>query len=286
MIAAKRGAPALREEHNSALNLQKAADLRRKQIEHEKNLENAKEEYIKAWDLIEIYHSERGWKRLSQALRVMNGLSSESARLRAVKEQITIRVNGFGWEEAAHAWSKSGVAYSSSELMKHFVEVVLPMEEKLGIPIEPPLKFQDNTTKYTLGTQSGLSVDNVGMNIKSTEEIKADAMMERARRESVGETDRDANLQAHTMPKVDETLVGFRIEYCFSYLDQDGGEFYGWCDGVVERIVNAEKRMVDIRWNKDKVHEDDVEVSRHQLKIRGWNAKKVGAWRKFVGDQI
>ena len=64
MIAAKRGAPALRKEHNVALKLQKEADLRRKRIEHEKNLENAKEEYIKAWDLIDIYHSERGWKKL------------------------------------------------------------------------------------------------------------------------------------------------------------------------------------------------------------------------------
>ena len=44
--------------------------------------------------------------------------------------------------------------------------------------------------------------------------------------------------------------------------------------------------MVDIRWNEQKVHKDDVKVSRHQLKIRGKNAKKVGAWRKFIGDQI
>ena len=33
-------------------------------------MENAKEEYIKAWDYIEIYHSECGWKKLSQVWRV------------------------------------------------------------------------------------------------------------------------------------------------------------------------------------------------------------------------
>ena len=45
--------------------------------------------------------------------------------------------------------------------------------------------------------------------------------------------------------------------------------------------------MVDIRWNEEKVPEnDDTPVSRHKLKIRSWNRKKVGAWRKFVGDQI
>lgn len=286
MIAAKRGAPALRKEHNVALNLQKEADLRRKRIEHEKNLENAKEEYIKAWDLIDVYHSDRGWKKLSQARRVFNSLSSEPARLKAVKEQITIRVRGFGWKEAAHAWSKGGTAYDSLELMKHFVDVILPMEAKLGVPCEPRFKIQDNTAKYALGTDSGLSVENVALNTKSVEDLKAEAMMERERREAEGETDRDANLQSHTMPKIDDTLVGFSIEYCFAYLDDDGGEYYAWIDGVVERIVNAEKRMVDIRWNEEKVHADDVTVSRHQLKIRGWNGRKVGAWRKFVGNQI
>ena len=69
-------------------------------------------------------------------------------------------------------------------------------------------------------------------------------------------------------------------------MDADGGEYHAWCDGVVERIVNAEKRMVDIRRNEEKVHEDDEKVTRHQLNIRGWNRKKVSAWRKYVGDQI
>ena len=64
------------------------------------------------------------------------------------------------------------------------------------------------------------------------------------------------------------------------------GEYLAWCDGIVDKIGNAEKRMVDIRWNEEKVHEDDVRVSRHQLQIRKWNAKKVGAWRKYIGDQI
>ena len=92
-------------------------------------IEKAKEAYIRAWKLIEIYRSERGWKTLSQSWRTFNQLSSESARLRAVKEQIVIRWKGFGWDEAAHAWSKDQRPYSSLELMNHFVKVVLPMEK-------------------------------------------------------------------------------------------------------------------------------------------------------------
>ena len=45
IVAAKRGAPGLRRVHDDALKLQKRADLKRHQIEHEKNIENAKEQY-------------------------------------------------------------------------------------------------------------------------------------------------------------------------------------------------------------------------------------------------
>ena len=54
VVAAKCGAKNLKEEHDQALELQKRADLRRKQAEHEMRVENAKEEYKKAWDLIDV----------------------------------------------------------------------------------------------------------------------------------------------------------------------------------------------------------------------------------------
>ena len=43
------------------------------------------------------------------------------------------------------------------------------------------------------------------------------------------------------MPKVDDSLIGFKIEYAFTYLDDDGStytyDYDGWCDGVVEKII-------------------------------------------------
>ena len=62
-----------------------------------------------------------------------------------------IRSKGFGWEEAGHAWSKNGQVFTSRELMKHFIEKVLPMEDELGVPDEPPMKLQSVSEKYTLG---------------------------------------------------------------------------------------------------------------------------------------
>ena len=106
------------------------------------------------------------------------------------------------------------------------------------------------------------------------------------RREEVGETDRDAIRQTYVMPEVDENLVGFKIEYCFTYSDDDGTPYDAWCDGVVEKVINEKTRMVLIRWNEKKVHEGDQLVSRHKLAIRSWNPKnpKGGAWREYFGN--
>ena len=100
IVAAKRGAPGLRRVHDDALKLQKQADLKRHQIEHEKNIEIAKEQYIVACDYFDRYNSERCWKSSEDGWVVFNQLKSESAKIKAVKEQIMIRTKGFGWDDA------------------------------------------------------------------------------------------------------------------------------------------------------------------------------------------
>ena len=56
----------MKKEHDDALELQKKADLKRKQAEQERRVEKAKEEYIKAWDLIEIYESEQNLQQIAK----------------------------------------------------------------------------------------------------------------------------------------------------------------------------------------------------------------------------
>eukprot|EP00956_Cyclotella_meneghiniana_P033237 scaffold94673_cov49-Cyclotella_meneghiniana.AAC.1 len=74
--------------------------------------------------------SERRWKSAREAMTVYNQLRSETARKKAVKEQIMIRRLGFGWEDCAHAWSCGDHTYSSSsrELLNFLKETVLPIE--------------------------------------------------------------------------------------------------------------------------------------------------------------
>ena len=87
------------------------------------------------------------------------------------------------------------------------------------------------------------------------------------------------------MPEFNDDLIGFNIEYCFTYLDEeDGTEYPAWCDGVVESIVNERLRTVMIRWNADKVAEGDALVNKHPLMKSCWNPKnpKQNAWREYI----
>jgi hypothetical protein len=88
------------------------------------------------------------------------------------------------------------------------------------------------------------------------------------------------------MPAFDDSLIGFKIEFCFSYVDDEGGTYPAWCEGVIESIVNSKLRTVMIRWNADKVADGDLFVSKHTLTKHGWNPKyaKENAWRAYVGD--
>jgi hypothetical protein len=220
-------------------------------------------------------------------LEVYNSLTSESAKLKAVKEQILIRRKGTIGEEAGHKWSQNGYYYTSKELLDHFIHVVLPMEKDRDVPTEPPVEFRGGISdQHTLGTMTDLEYINKNQIGMSIEEIKANAIKERERRELEGETDRYTNLQSNIQPAFDDSLIGFKIEYCFSYDEEDGTPYLAWCDGEVVSIVNERTRMVMIKWNKEKVVEGDALESKHKLLVSRWNPRiaRMGAWRAFVGE--
>ena len=139
-----------------------------------------------------------------------------------MKEQFLIRKIGFGWVECSHQWSQEGYHYSSKELLAHLTNMVIPFEIKCGIPLQVPMIVtKGHSTKYKLGTESALDFKNDSLNVKSVEEMKDDAIEEQQRRENDFQTDRDANLQPNIMPSVDDTLIGFEIEYLFEYYDEE-----------------------------------------------------------------
>ena len=52
--------------------------------------------------------------------------------------------------------------------------------------------------------------------------------------------------QSNIMPSVNDSLIGYHIDYCFEYNNDEGdGAYLGLLDGVVQKIINAKTRMVD-----------------------------------------
>ena len=128
--------------------------------QHSKRMLREKgEKYIEAMNYIEQYHSGRCWKTAEQARREFELLDSDPKRLKAVKEQISIRRKGFGWEDVGHYWSKDGYTYTSRELFDHFVNVVLEAERTRDIPTEPDVSLSVDNCRYTLGTMTALMID-------------------------------------------------------------------------------------------------------------------------------
>ena len=63
--------------------------------------------------------------------------------------------------------------------------------------------------------------------------------------EERGEGNRWSEMQFNIMPKVDETLVGFKIEMLFDYPNEiKGGTYIDWAHGVVEEVINSKSNRV------------------------------------------
>ena len=289
VITAKRGATKLRRQHDTALERQKAARLKHEELAHKRKLESSKEQFIIAFGFYERYSSGRCWKSITESYQIFNQLNSESARVKAVKEQIMIRVKGFGWEDLKHPWSKNNVPYTSIELMNHFVQVILTAEREREIPDGPSMNLPGPSEKLKLGTTTELEVGG-GENANTVgfrDQMVQEAEDELNRRVADGKIDLDRERQTNIMPVIDENFVGYHIDYCFEYFDDEGDNTYlGWCDGIVQKVLNPNTRMVEIKWNEKKVMEGDPVVTRQKLLIRSWNPKhpSSGAWRQFLGD--
>ena len=93
---------------------------------------------------------------MTKARRNFSKLTSETAKKEAVKEQIRVRVVGFGWKDLLCAWSKDGKAYSADTLLKHLIERVIPEQKRRRIPKVPPVELPSRVERGQLGTRSSV----------------------------------------------------------------------------------------------------------------------------------
>jgi hypothetical protein len=76
----------------------------KEELAKETGMENAMEEFIDGLYYHGMYFSEACWKDDPRVVkRNLKKLKSETAKYIALKENILIRVKGFGWELCKHA---------------------------------------------------------------------------------------------------------------------------------------------------------------------------------------
>ena len=107
----------------------------------QKKIDASREEYIVVVYFYEMYYSDRCWKNKRVARAQFGVLSSEAARLRAVKEQHLICTLGLGWMQAHHPWSKNGKVYSDTHLLINLCSVVISLAKELIVPDDAPVKL-------------------------------------------------------------------------------------------------------------------------------------------------
>ena len=100
----------------------------------------------------------------------------------------------------------------------------------------------------------------------------------------MGEGDRWSERQKHCEPKINDSLVGYKIEMLFSYTEPDGAKLYNWYNGVVTSVKNERTRCVEVTWNPACLGDDDKRVTNEKLLPTKYNPKekKERAWRQYL----
>jgi hypothetical protein len=98
-------------------------------------------EYANALTYIDMFHSGARWKSKVDAKKSFSKLNSHTAKLEAVKDQIGIRVIGFGRKDVHHPWSKNGVDCTAKELLNHLINNIISQQKHGGVPEAPPMSL-------------------------------------------------------------------------------------------------------------------------------------------------
>ena len=277
IMMALRMAPKIRIQEAAALQKQSNYKLEKQKILEKAKIVAATEEYTQALVLIEQYHSPACLRNEEQVEREYIKLTSETAKINLMKQQITIRVKGFGWKETCHhAWSKEGTMFTGDQLKDHLVNVIFPYERLQTIPTVPKVNLptRQSELKLTLGT---VSHDVQGLNENSQE-------LEEKLREKADEEldlrDIDGNFQAITAPTMAD-LLGKRIQYKFEMDEVDeetGAAKLIWYTGRVVCLVNNGNKVRMVWEDEDERDSDET------LLPTKYNRQTNKSWRLYIED--
>ncbi len=200
VVTSKWHAPESCQKFHESLCLQREQQFEKKKAAWNKKLEGEMTQVIANSYLWQQFDSPRCCKSSKEALNIFNDLSSKSAKLKFVKEQILIWYLGLGWTKAYHPWSKKKHVFSPVELMEHFVKVVLPLQNTEIVPDEPPINLPGLPTLPALGTVAKDITALEENNNKAGLQLRMNAMLEQERLKDNGFGDKLMEMQEILWP--------------------------------------------------------------------------------------
>ena len=140
------------------------------------------------------------------------------------------------------------------------------------------MNFPAPPEQRALGTTSEISKHLFLANKDQYQKARDEANEQIEKREARGEDDMLEQMQDIVMPKVDRNLVMkiFKIEMMFEQMGDGGEKETNWNYGVVVDIVNPKKRVVEIKWDDECLHEGEAKITTQKLNMSMWNMKKLG----------
>ena len=284
----------------AALDAQRAEKRRKEELARKAAMAKGQEAFIDALYYREMYDSAACWKTPAIVDRELVKLISKSAQLQALKENIRMRVLGFGWADLATAWSKDGKEFSVAQLTAHLKTIIVATASR-DIPSKPPLPLPARKALPVLGEQARDAAALDLLQLSKGAEFEAEARRVRAEREAEGVGDSCAERQQQTAPLVDKALLGKRLEICCNYELDNGGSEPRWCAGQVilvsdgrniakgPRSFYKEGEAVMMRWDaapdrKSMAYPQGEPVSESAARLLKsmWNPRGVqrdGGWR-------
>ena len=117
--------------------------------------------------------------------------------------------------------------------------------------------------RYNLGTRTA-DIGDLDKRRESEKQSVIDGGEKlREEMEEEGEVDRYEKMQP-PRPKVDETLIGARIEQLWEYKEKDGTAVKQWCQGIVI-AVKKNSRVLILQWEKDCLRKGDPAITQEKF---------------------
>ena len=278
-----------------ALMQQRKEKQRKMEIMKEKGLKKSSERFIDALYYFEMFGSAACWMS-SRAVDIeLRKLTSKSAKLSCLKENIRIRTLGLGWVDLAIPWSCNGKDLSPEELVRH-LKLIIKEQKKRDIPSKPMIDLPKRKELPILGnkTKDLKNIDSLNVSKGGSFEDKATEM--RDEREAAGIGDRFAAIQPMSRPTINKQLIGKRLDVCLIYELDVGGTELRWCQGEVILISDGSNILkpgartakfkageaVRIRWDANIDRNEPVHTTAQRLLPTKWNPKgkhSDGCWR-------